>query len=40
MATDAPSEIPGITFISESAPEGNELDAIKLVSVARTPWVD
>jgi hypothetical protein len=37
VATDAPSEIPGITVTAESAPEENELDAIKLVSVARTP---
>lgn len=37
VATDALSEIPGITVTAESAPEETELDAIKLVSVVRTP---
>jgi hypothetical protein len=39
-ATDAPSEMPGITVAIESAPEETELDVIKLVSVVRTPRVD
>ncbi len=37
VATDAPSDIPGIAVTAESAPEETELDATKLVSVARTP---
>ncbi len=40
VATDAPSEIPGITVAVESAPGETELDVIKLVSVVRTPRVD
>ena len=36
-ATDAPSEIPGIIVTAESSPGEIELDAIKLVSVTRTP---
>lgn len=40
VATDAPSEIPGITVVTESAPEETELDVIKLVSVTNTPRVN
>jgi hypothetical protein len=40
VATDAPSGIPGITVVIESAPEETELDLIKLVSVVSTPRVD
>lgn len=39
VATDAPSGIPGITVAVESAPDENELDVIKLVSVVSTPLV-
>ena len=36
VATGAPSGIPGVDII-DSAPEGTELDEMKLVSVVRTP---
>jgi hypothetical protein len=39
-ATDAPSGIPGVTVVTESAPEETELDVIKLVSVVSTPRVN
>ena len=38
-ATDAPAGIPG-SLMTESAPEDNEPDETKLVSVVKTPWVD
>jgi hypothetical protein len=36
VATGAPSGIPGVDSI-DSAPEGTELDEMKLISVVRTP---
>jgi hypothetical protein len=36
VATGAPSGIPGVDIIG-SAPEGTELDEMKLISVFRTP---
>jgi hypothetical protein len=36
VATGAPSGIPGVAIIGR-APEGTELDEMKLVSIVRTP---
>jgi hypothetical protein len=36
VATGAPSGIPGVDII-DSAPEGTELDEMKLISTVRTP---